>query len=652
MPTTWFQFSNPYTGTPAGTGAGTSRSAASGDWALLLNRMDDSANLANIIMINEDAYLDHDGGALDGNSACRRFWGGRPGTGTHFRTWSTGRYAARNHSHVTFDSLNYTAQDAFTGSPTWQYVGSNVWSLVVGTFAVSGTIRSVWAANGEVRGQYTPGSTARYELCHRASSATCVDTGDWFSSASSATSQTLFVNSGHPTNNPDVVFGGLCFQWRDLQRSYCLQYLSQQRLTMDNWMCLGGGIVFSSGSGITCEDLIFNNLREEMQSNIPGLQIQLDDVPEGFTSPMRRLVFNEPVIRRNQEGSLSYRKNSESLVGLDHVWIAGYVSDVRFRNPVVDSRSAHTGIAVYAMTGLDGFNQLTATRDWPRNIEVYGTSPGGAQFLGPRGSNASKCYGRPFQANTDGQVTFRNFTCTGWNTAIQVAGRVKLENGYVEAALTDYDGFDNAGNDNKVGGLVFVGKSALGSDASVESIELNNVVMKTSLVSRSCVALSQNITAVNDYTKARFNHCTFIDTYPGATRKYSQDDGVAVYGPTAAIRALRWNSTGVAATFPEIKDCAFVNNLGYALGEGVWDVPTLGQYGFTGRDAAGLVALNSSSTRNAVFPTETAAGITGLTSVSGNSPLVGRTTAGKGTQDLNGIVRGAPNTLGAVEAFS
>jgi hypothetical protein len=647
MPVTWFQFANPHTGTLAGTGAGASRADASGDWSLLLNRMDDDANVANIIMINEDAYITHDGGVLAANSAHRRFWGGRPNAGTHFRTWSTGRAAARGYTHVTFDCMNYTAQDAFTGSPTWQYVAEGVWSLTVGTFAAAGRVRSVWACSGEVRGQYS--GVTRFELCRRASSSACTNYGDWFSpDLPTATTQTIFVNSGAALN-PDQAFGGLCFQWIDSARNWAVQFLSQQRMTMDNWMVLGGGLTFSSSGGITCEDLTFNNLRLELQSGNVGLNIVLDDVPDAYTTPMRRLRFNELTVKRNQENSLAKRVDNEFVVGLDHVIITGYVSDVVFRNPTVDSRMVHTGIAVYAFTGENNIPAQTATNDWPRNIEVYGTFPGGARFLGPRGNGASQCYGRPFQANTNGQVTFRNFIAQDWNTAVQLSGRVKLENGWIESPTVDYDGYDDPGNDNKVSPLLVVGLSALGSVVTPTDIEVNNVALKTHLQSRFCVGLGQNPTAVNDYTKAVFNHCTFIDTYQGAQKKYQQSDGSPTLGPPAAIRLLRWNTTGLAATHPVFRDSAFVQKDNAALGTATWDVPTPGAFGFTTVGPDGLLTANTDSRDNVVFPSEVAAGITSLTSISATSPLAGRTMAGEASTDINGVIRGAPNALGAAE---
>lgn len=658
MPQRWFQFPNAFTGTPAGGGDGSSRSNASGDWATFLTAFGASSNTANILMVNSDACLDHAGGLLGaGGQTARYMWGQRPGTGTIVRPWDTGRQAARKHSHWMIDTMHYTVSDApsfTTANKTWAVHSGSVWKIDVGVMASSGRIASLYACDGEVRGQY---GDARYELNFRASAAACEAAGDWFSSQADATTQTLYVNSGSSTLNPDQVFGGISYQIISSNNSLnvALQPLGVQRATFERLAIIGGQLVLGGLSNVASEGLTFVDTRIELQNGHRGLYLNLNNSAGGYAAPMRRIMFDRLRVRRPIANSLVQRVDHEgAFTGFDHVGVEGYVSDVAFRDPYIETRLTHTAFAAICWPArLPGGWDL----DYPRNVEFYGTSFGSAEIRGPQGPGAAangsdKCYGRALNLGTDGQVTMRNFVVQGFATGSQVAGRVAFDKFLFKSGAAPYVGFDNAGNQNNKGGggtCVF-GKSSIASDIGVTDMKLTNGVFHAQTVTSYAVKLGHDVSSVNDYRNLWFGHCTFIDTSSGnKVTRTDTDTGAFTYGPRATVAVLQWNLTGLAAYYPAFVDCASIIDSMKLFGRSLWDVPTPGSFGHVAYGCDELQGLNGSSLNNQAFASLAEAGYASSVALRDGAAVSRLGVTGAGSASLNDVQRGAVNAVGAVE---
>ena len=651
MPERYFRFRNPYTGTTSGSGDGSSFGNPSGSWTYFLDVIDDSGNTGNIVWVNSDAYLGHNAGdvagvptndnGFSGSGASRFLYGDRPGSGTLIRLYETGNALARKQTHMLFDGMSYSAQDGFAGA--WSNLGDGRWQRTFGTFGNSGRIRAVWACNGEVRGQ---NGDNRWELCHRASAATCTVVGDWFSADSSATSQVLTINTGNSTGSgdPDTVFGGICFQWYDSNRSWALQMLGVQRITWERPLLMGGGFSFGGLSNVACEDLTFLDPNWTLQSGTVGGNFVLNNDGTGanvYSTPMRRIRFVRPKLRRKNANSLAKRVDSQGLVALDHFYFRGYVSDVSMVNPDFESRMTHGIVSVYNDVGYTP-GDLT----YPRNIEVYGESrTHRGRLQGPSGTDAHLCYGRLINCQTEGMVSFRNLDLLDNRTQAQLSGRVRLEGCYLRGGL--YQGYDASGNDNKAGSVVFFGESADLSDIPVVDIEVNDCVIESPAGSdRYPIRTSTEGNATDsDHTKLRFNRCLVIDN-SGPTKRARSIDGVITYGPDTPVISVRWTESGVAATWPQFRDCVFVTPTGNVAGKllysgGSW-VPT----SYTVGD---LPTLNASSRNNMQFDTLEQAGMFDYRTLLATSDAARKGVGGAGTVDLNGRLRGVPHALGAAD---
>ena len=308
-----------------------------------------------------------------------------------------------------------------------------------------------------------------------------------------------------------------------------LQLLGCQRLTWERPMLLGGGLALGGLSNVATEDITLLDPYFELQSGTVAVNFVLNNDGTGanvYSTPMRRIRLVNPRMRRPNANSLAKRVDSQGLVALDHFYFRGYVSDISIVNPDFESRMTHGIVSIY--------NDVTYTPGdltYPRNIEVYGESrTNRGRLQGPSGTDAHLCYGRLINCQTEGMVSFRNLDLLDNRTQAQLSGRVRLEGCYLRGGL--YQGYDNPGNDNKAGSVVFFGESADLSDIPVVDIEVNDCVIESPAGSdRYPIRTSTEGNATDsDHTKLRFNRCLVIDN-SGPTKRARSIDGVITYGP-------------------------------------------------------------------------------------------------------------------------
>jgi len=368
----------------------------------------------------------------------------------------------------------------------------------------------------------------------------------------------------------------------------------------------------------------------------------LDNAAAGYTTPMRRIRFMNPKLRRPNLNSLVKRVDSQSLVALDHFYFRGYVSDVSFVNPDFESRMSHGIISVY-----NDANMTPADLTYPRNIEVYGESrTKRGRLVGATGQDANLCYSRLIQSQTQGMVTFRNLDLLDNLAQAQLSGRVRLEGCYLRGGVT-YTGYDNPGNDNKATSIASFGEASLLGNITVLDIQVNDCVFESGVgCERYPVKISAEGDATDsDLTLLKFDRCLFMD-FSGPLKRTRSVDGTATYGPDVPVAALRWSESGNAATWPQFRDCAFISPAGNAVGKSVWNGST---FVHTSYDASSLPALNSESRNNLQFESMANAGLSDYKTLLTSSPLARRASSGSGSQDINGRLRGVPHAIGAVE---
>lgn len=413
----YMQAANPYLGISAGSGTGASSSDPA---AFSRSTLNTQLNNGNDVYLNRGGLTTPTDGQAGAWATQPTFTAAPSNLGRVFLFDGYGYSGGSAMDPFCFDANVYDAPNA----GGWTSIGNNLWTKNFNSDS-GYQIIAIYAQAVKGRGM----STTRLELRQRANSqANCTALGDWFQSGT--TTLVITINSGSNSQDPSQVFGGLALHGKSSRFVETIRFTTAKRLEfVDPILLLGSMRLRPATTSDAITDLYFNELQVRYNPNScfeTALASGGASLPGGgvyrirLVNPTLKADTRAEAALADPGGTYSY-----TYTGIQHsLQIWGQTSDVSVVNPTLQG-GRHALIEIQTDTAASS----TASSNWPRNIEIYGTTQGGGSLTCAPGTTS---YTRAFAIATYGGVRLENLTITNQTVQSQLSGRVRMSKCYMK----------------------------------------------------------------------------------------------------------------------------------------------------------------------------------------------------------------------------
>lgn len=540
-----------------------------------------------------------------------------------------------------------------SGQGGWTSISAGRWTKNF-SFAADPSLRVIF---GQAVFGIGLDTTTRLELRQRKTAAACTAMGDWHQTGTTTVTITMYTGGSADADSPSRIMGGLVLAGDQVRWSRALRLDGAKRLEfVDPIQILHGTLRgLSTGAGTRTEDILFNDLKVwGTASN--GVQLEAQSSPTAHVGGIFRVRFVRPVIstgtraEASQADSGEMTNNWHSVQHNIRLW--GQVGEISFVNPTLFG-ARHAGLEVQ-MTTAQGVN------GYPRNIEVYGTSPGGGTIGFPL--NDPYGYYRAFGCATDGGVSFRNITITGQSIQSQTNGIIDISNCHWKdfnySMVSGGPDDDNGGYDNglALGMILDPGTAALVLNQRKATV--TNCIFENCWNYPLIIDISWSDQPAEN--SVIVSNCLFIDTEHFTERKQGEQSvagnnrSAFASAASASIRIQQQSADfvtpGARVTPQLVRDCVFITPSSSVI---AW---SSGGYAHAGTAVSGDTVADGTDSASEIvriggkhYTSLSAAGLSATYVPDLTSGVVGAASSTTPRLDFSGKVRAIPGSVGAKE---